>query len=406
MKHLEERIWIRQHNGRRTYTYRRRIFDNRIGKMRDIRVALGPNLKRAQVKAHRLDADIAAQQRGEAPRQDVTLGVAVAQYIKHIRDERKLLGWKTVASNLGLFVREISDRRILGTITRLEIEQFLQTRARQVRAMTVNTYLKDLKRLMTWAEDRKLVDEKPTQRIKPIPAKRLTIPLPSSEDLGRLLVHLKARGSWLYEYVVFSVATGARLSEVLRLDWNGVDIAHSRLILQRSKTADELAFDLVGTLKDVMWSLWTAQGMPAKGLVFGMADGRQRNGTVVKEVLRCQARRFNLGWISPRHFRRLAAQTTAERDGILAASALLGHASVSTTQNYLGRNEEARRRGVDATASFLSELVPATAQGPELGAAEGRKVSAGTPAGHMPLEPEVRTVATGANRTTGLDETK
>ena len=175
--------------------------------------------------------------------------------------------------------------------------------------------------------------------------------------MGTLLAHLKARHSWLLELVVIMVGTGCRLGEALRLDWSNVDAARGQLVIKRRKTADALTLETTGPLKDALWNLWMAGGMPTGGLVFPDSNGALRDRYRVREALKDEGRKVSLGWITPRVFRRMAAEAAANHSGILAASRLLGHSTVTMTQNYLGRGEEARGQGLKATGALLSEAL-------------------------------------------------
>jgi site-specific recombinase XerD len=63
-------------------------------------------------------------------------------------------------------------------------------------------------------------------------------------------------------------------------------------------------------------------------------------------------------WMSLKTFRKLAATHAVESTGNMrVARMLLGRTSVRTTEMYLGREDGARARGVEAMAGYLGKVV-------------------------------------------------
>ena len=300
-----------------------------------------------------------AEARGEAVRREATLAEFIEWYVGHIRDERKLHGWKTQAVNLRQFLRQVGDRPLRG-ITRYDVETFLMVRKRKVRPTTAKSNLRDVKRLLTVAVERGYLEVNPGLTVKAGPAKPLPVRLPTAEEVERLLIYLKSREPNLYPLAVVLVGTGCRLGEALAMDWADVDLARGVLVLRRRKVQDVLTMQLVGPLKAVLWEWWASRQMPKKGLVFGAWSNEGAalsRHTTCAAFKRCAAA-LGLPWLTLRTFRKLAATTAAEATGdTRVAQMLLGHASLQTTEMYLGRGQQARERGVVVMAEFLGKVV-------------------------------------------------
>src|SRR5207248_10572985 len=75
------------------------------------------------------------------------------------------------------------------------------------------------------------------------PASRVKAPKPAPGRVrylqpGELRAVVNAAPEWLRPIVVLAVATGMRRSEILKLRWLDLDLAHNRLMLQQTKNGD------------------------------------------------------------------------------------------------------------------------------------------------------------------------
>ena len=209
----------------------------------------------------------------------------------------------------------------------------------------------------------------PAATVRPVAAKPLPVKLPTAEEVSRLLGHLKLRKPYLYSLGLMLIGTGCRLGEAVALRWSDVDLARGTLVLRRRKVQDALAMVLVGPLKDVLWEAWTAQGMPKEGLVFLDPQGGPLNRFAVYNVFKRVTRKLGMPWLALKTFRKLAATQVAESTGdVRMAQMLLGHETVTTTERYLGRGEQARTKALHTMAGWLTDI---------LGTAVGTKVGTG-----------------------------
>ena len=307
-------------------------------------------------EAKRLDTQNDAELRGERPRRETTLGTFAEWYLRWVRDERRLLGWKTIRGNLRALVEYFGDLP-LRRITRPDVERFLNRRRQTVRPATVNSALRDVKRMFNVAIQEGYLDANPASGIRPFQADRLPVRLPTAEETGMLLDYLKGRKAWLHPLVLVLIGTGCRLGEALGMTWADLDFARTTLNLRRRKVGDVLPIPLDGAVKDTLWNIWTGHGMPREGPVLADAQGKALSRYTVHAAFKAASRRLGMPWLTLRTFRRLAATHVAEstRD-VRLAQLLLGHTNVRTTELYLGRADESRRLAVESMSAFLAGL--------------------------------------------------
>jgi integrase/recombinase XerD len=359
MTQLEGRIWLRQgKDGKNRYYYRRfhGFFENGVKKYRDIRRSLGTSLERAQRDAKKLDAEYEAS-KDDPTKRGATLEQFVSLFVSHIRDERKLLGWDSVQSNLNVIQRSMGNAP-LRQIKRLDFEKFLNSKKYVVRPTTANSYLRDAKRMFNTAVEQGYLESSPVAGIKPVRASARPIRIPTQEEVGKLFAYLKTRKPWLYRILLVLAGTGCRLGEALTLTWSEVDFIQETVTFQRRKVQDFHKVPMGQLMKDELWVLWTEKGMPKQGLVFLSQAEKQFTRGRMLLAFKPVAKRLGMPWITLKTFRKLAATQAAESTGdVRTAQMLLGHTSVRTTELYLGRGAEAKARAVKAMDSFLSGAI-------------------------------------------------
>jgi len=358
MERVQENLWrCRAGNGKYRYLYRRQLRVNKNGerKYRDIRKTLVGSLQGALAEAKRLDEQLDAYGRGEKPPGVVSLGVFHDWYVGHLRDERRLLGWYTIIGHTRAFAGHAGLETRLDRITRADIEDFLSARRRRAGPCTVDGYLRSVRRLFNVAIQRGYLERNPTAGIRTEKPRRTEPRLPGMEELGRLLDYLKTRRPRMYPIVAALIYTGARLGEVLSLDWSRVDFTSSRLTLARRKVNDELQLIMAKPLGEVLYALWMDAGMPKEGWVFLGKTGGPLNRHCTYLSFKKAAKVLGMPWMTLKTFRKLAATWVVQSThDVRAAQMLLGHTNLRTTEGYLGAGAEARELAVRAIEKRMS----------------------------------------------------
>ena len=359
----------RESDGKTRYEYRRtmRNIENG-GKRKDVQKRLGGNLARALAMAKELDSECDALERGEKHLLNTPLGEYADWYYGYIEKEavsrfsRKpgLLGWKTIQSNLRVFVHHVGAEKPLGRINPGLVQDFLDMRKGSVEKATVYGSLRDVRRMFNVAIKKGHLKVNPCEGLVVEKGLDKEPRLPTNEEVERLLGYLKTHSPSLYGIVLTLVFTAGRLGEVITLDWFRVDCMNGRLTLVRRKVNDELTLNMAEPLRKHLESLWKDGNMPIRGLVFpnpttGKPDTRNQVYRRFKRV----AERLGLGWLTLKIFRKYAATLVQEATGnIRDAQMILGHGDSHTTEIYLrGGNTAARERAVRALEATIGRTV-------------------------------------------------
>ncbi len=358
MKHAGGNVWKRlTKEGETRFWYRRRVrlFDN--GKIEDVRKALRVNsFEAAYKRAKELDEQYDAIERGERPRLELTLGEYGARYIAHIRDERRLLSWKTIRSAVEAFTARIGGHIALRRITRPDFDAYLAWQGTLVRPPTVHGHFRAVSRMFNVAVSEGYLDKNPAFGMRLTKPRRAEPRIPSLEEVQRLQEYLKRERRWLYRITLTLLHTACRLGEALTLTWDALDFTQERLTLNRRKVNDELKIPMAGPLKQELFALWMEQGAPKQGFLFVSRSGKPLNGPNVLTCYKPVVEALGMGWMTLKIFRKFAATSIYEKTSdVRMVQMLLGHTTVQTTELYLGRGAEARRKAVKALEEVLAE---------------------------------------------------
>jgi len=345
-------------NGRQRYYYRRLlpVVEDGKRKYRDIRRDLGRNLEVALTATKRLDEQVECSLCSERRPSISCLGEFHDWYVAYLRDGRKLLGWRTIIGHIRRFVEHTGPHVRLERITPLDVEYFLQVRRRCVGPWTVGGYLRSIRRMFNVAIRHGYLERNPTVGLRTEKPPIVEPRLPAMEDVRRLLEFLRARRPRIYSVVVALIHTGARLGEVLSLDWSRVDFSTGSLALVRRKVGDEHRLVMAKPLSEVLHALWIDAGMPKEGYVFLGKAGRVLNRHRAYLSFKGVVKTLGLPWLTLKTFRKLAATWVVQAThDVRAAQMLLGHSNLHTTEDYLGGKAESREIAVRAIEKRMME---------------------------------------------------
>jgi integrase len=335
------------------YQFRRLvpIFENGIRKYQNVRRKLSRNIETATPEARKYDEEIEALLRGERPRRKITIGQFFDWYINRVRNERRLYGAPTISANCSGLVQYVGPGTLLDKVTRDNIERFLEERRRTVRPETVFTQAGTIRTWFAEGVRFKFIAHSPAEGVKIERPPKREVRLPTPEETRRVLDYLGSKDRALYRIVLALVFTGARLSEILGVDWRQVDFTSTppRLTLSRRKVNDELTLPLAVPLHNELFELWMASGTPKQGKVFQpeRAD-TDRDGPYRR--FKGAVKQLGLAWLDLKRFRATAATWAAQATGgSFAPQMLLGHTTSRTTErSYLQGGSQARETAVKA----------------------------------------------------------
>jgi integrase/recombinase XerD len=264
---------------------------------------------------------------------DAVAGAHVLQLIASFSAYQQFRGFspKTIKRRTWTLTQlaEQVDPRPLLEVDRTDILTFLAARPA---ASTRYSLLSDIRQFFRWAiiEDHTLID--PTAKIDP-PRKPHHEPNPlTSPQIHTAIAGARARTRLM---IMLGAYAGLRVSEIaaLRVD----DFAHpGRLDVRQGKGSKDRPVPLAPELADEL-ARWVARGRIG-------VDGRLFPGATpdgVSNSIRAVFQRLGIDH-RPHDLRAAFATSTAERcnGNLVLVAKLLGHASVVTTQRYVGWNPE------------------------------------------------------------------
>ncbi len=208
--------------------------------------------------------------------------------------------------------------------------------------------------ILQFAVGRGLRADNPARGIRKPPVKKMTRFL-SEAELGRLSDALAAEieaGGNLFPVAAIKLLAliGARRSEVIKLLWRNVDLDHSVIRLDDSKTGEKPIY-LSPAAVEIL------AGLPrVAGNEFVIAGGRAGRPFVgIDKIWDRVRRRAGLAEVRLHDLRHSFASVGAAGGlGLPVIGALLGHASTVTTQRYAHLSSDPLRAAADAIGGTIA----------------------------------------------------
>lgn len=256
-------------------------------------------------------------------------------------------------------------RRILsfaGGLTKACALRFSQGAEKQWAIKTVSGAIDAYNKYVDWAR-------RPKDKVRHI---TLSAPpsfehVPTRQDVERLVAYMREHNAPVRDVALvrFLAATGARISEVLRVTVGDVRRGYSeqigkgrklrRVLIPQSLVADILAGPLVEKSAD-LWPLFRRDGF--SGRHFKRRGGVGISPRWVGGMLHDWAERAGLDDVKafhPHAFRHYFAKEALKASGndVALVCDLLGHADIKTTSKYLRLSQDEQRRGLDNIANWF-----------------------------------------------------
>jgi integrase len=217
---------------------------------------------------------------------------------------------------------------------------------------TVNRHVAALKHMFTKGNDWNMVDETVLRRVRK--AKML------SENNKRLryLSHvewqslLEACDSHLYPIVLMALNTGMRKSEILNLQWDGVDLTNNFIHLEITKNGERRDIPINDTLKEMLLKL--PRRLDGKYLFYDPKTQRP-----FKDVKRSYKTACKNAKITNFHFHDLrhtfASNLVMRRVDLTTVKELLGHKSLAMTLRYAHLSPEHKTKAVNVLDGMFKQ---------------------------------------------------
>jgi len=264
-----------------------------------------------------------------------------------------LVAWKRhLEHGVGASPRTVESyvadvRQFDGVPTRDGVEDFLaRLGERGIKGSSRARKLAALRNFFRWLVDRDLLVADPTAKIRP-PKTEKTLPKPLAQaDVLRLVdacPPTSFRRARLRAILDLSWSCGLRVSEVCSIRLG--DLADGSLLV-RGKGAKQRRIPVVDeALRSV--EAYLAFRPEGGDLLFVTRDGGALDRHEIATSLRTLAKKVGVEGISPHRLRHSAATGMLEGGAdLLSIQAMLGHASVATTQKYTKVTDERLRAAV------------------------------------------------------------
>jgi integrase len=268
----------------------------------------------------------------------VPLGELWERYFAYARAHKR--SWRRDAQMYGSLVRFLGTGT-LDSITPLQVEEFQQSRGREVSPATVNRETALLKHMFNMAERWRLYHgTNPVRLVKFLPENNLQFRTLGEDEERRLL---RSAPPYLRELILFAVNTGLRCGDVFNLKWEDVDIDEKRLSLIMGKTRRRLEIPLNDAAREILTGKQAVKHGPY--VFYNPTTGDRFHDLKLgfKAILR-RAELSGITWHTLRHT--FASRLTRSGVDLVTVKELLGHATINTTMRYAHSNHEAKARAV------------------------------------------------------------
>jgi integrase len=170
-------------------------------------------------------------------------------YLKYSEDNKR--AWQRDLYSIRQLLPYFKGKT-LNQITSWLVEKYKSDRKDQVKPSTVNRELDTLRNMLNKAVDWKMIDSSPYKGVKHFRVNNTNLRILNQSEFEKLY---QASPSDLKPILVTAVNTGMRLSEVLNLKWNDVDLDKGYLIVRDSKNYESRTISLNPNLKAALSSL-------------------------------------------------------------------------------------------------------------------------------------------------------
>ena len=227
--------------------------------------------------------------------------------------------------------------KVVSRLNRNMAKDFRLWRKKQeVTDATVNRALSTLRHILYWAVDESLLPANPMARVPLVRERRLRRPVMTVAEEEALLA---AVPEYLQRIIIAALDTGMRRGEILRQDWQDVDLTRKLLLVSHSKTAEG-----------------ESRAIPLTNRLFNLLSGSRRNEGPVFTRHEKPLSWIRKGWLAGlkraglRHFRfhdlRHTFNTRLVEAGVIEAvrMSLMGHSGGSRVHSIYTHVELPLRR--------------------------------------------------------------
>jgi len=270
---------------------------------------------------------------------------------------------ESYATLIKLHINPVVGRVRLPDLRPADIEHLVVTVLEHRSQQTARHVYKVMHRALGMATRWDLIPANPAAKVEAPSVRATRVPRPLSADEARRFLAATTEDE-RYPLYALAIATGMRRGEILALKWPDIDLAAGTVRVEKSlRQLDRYRFARDDTKTDksrrvlplpavVVRALEKHQkAATTPGYVFARPDGRPLPPAEVTREFQATLTRLGFRSIRFHDLRHTAANLALDRMGgdIRAVSAMLGHATITTTVGLYGTAaDDARRRAAKA----------------------------------------------------------
>ena len=282
-------------------------------------------------------------------------GELVLRYAEKAEGEK--LGWSVEKHKVKRINEHFKKYRI-DKITlddiysfRKKLKTYQNKKGEPVSDSTLNRYISILSAMMNYAVDSKLIKDNPCRCVKKL---RENTPKPKTlkPNEEKILFDLFTnKSAHLLPIVVCALHTGARLSEILNLKWENIDLDKRMMYIIRTKNGEPRDIPISITLQRHFNQL---RQNSITEFIFVNPKTKQPYKTIYGAYKRA-CKKAGIEGLKFHELRHTAGTRMIEKVDIRTVQEILGHQSVITTQRYVGVTDERKFKAIDALDTYLED---------------------------------------------------
>ena len=267
--------------------------------------------------------------------------------IRHLNWWKKQLGEFTLSAIRPQMIAEKRDELSKGLV-----------RGNQVRnPATVVRYLSHLSHLFTIAcKEWEWVSENPVRKVSKPSVSPGRVRYLEKEEIKKLLECTKqSKSKELYAVVVIALGTGMRLSEIMNLRWNQVDISNEMIKLATSKNGDPRFIPLKGLVLGVVKAKAEKQETKPNDLLFP-SPSNSKQPVDIRSAWETAIKKSGIQDFRFHDLRHTTASHLAmSGKGLHDIASLLGHKDLQVTRRYAHLSNAHKAKMVSELSTTLFE---------------------------------------------------
>ena len=319
---------------------------------RRVRGTIGPNKRLADMVLKKRMTE--AMENRYFPPSQRNLGRMSFREFGDMYLERVIPLMKSVRTERNRVLRWMKDfgNRPLGQITRAEIEAWRRQKLVHCRPATINRDSARLRHMLNMAVEWELLEKSPMAGMKFLRENNARTRYLSVEESNRLIEacvapHVRA-------ICLVASHAGLRLSEILNLRWQHVDLSSGLILIPDSKNGEPRYVPMDSALRSLLANY---PRLPNTEFIFTNANGdRLRDIRTGFENARARAGLNDLRFHDLRHS--FASSWVSDGGDLYLLKDMLGHKSITITERYAHIAPGYRRKAIDRMDNMWNRPMP------------------------------------------------